>query len=219
MHEKEDLDIHQLFLTLPVLWQAHSIRVARAAGYLYSTIVQDELYEEEQLFYTPREVEQAVLYHDIGFLTVFDTLSDDGIRGLQQRLDIQRRHTLYGAGIIEQYRMNHACSEQEASVWRLAAEVAIGHHECWNGGGYPHGELATAISLVSRITAVVNDFDRLLGEKDMVVREPQEALMKLLNAAGTRLDPRLVISFKEACETSQELLNCFYMQRLPMGAM
>lgn len=197
MEEHNIFDIHQLFMTLPIIWRSHSIRTARTAAGFFDSIIQEDLYEEEQVLYSSQEVAQAVLYHDIGILKTATISLPDKIPCTGEQVQWIRSHTVYGAEILRQYRMEHVFSRQEVSVWRLAAEVAISHHEQWDGKGYPYGEVATAIPLVSRITAVADFYDLGVrangGDEDL-------AMKRLEENAGICLDPRLVERFRKYME-------------------
>ena len=206
MTKTNQYDIHQLFMRLPEVWKEHSIRVAKAAAYLFGTIVQEELYEEEQFFWTSGEIEQAVLYHDVGLVLMPAAIAGADISCTYEQNESVKCHTVYGAGAIERYRLSRIMSLSESVVLRLAAEAAIGHHERWDGKGYPHGELATAISLISRITAVVDFYDTaLLGEACGTI----SALGMLRDRSGTQFDPRLIAWFEKYCFPSDDFMDIF----------
>lgn len=209
--DERELNISQLFQMLPGMWQEHSKRTASAASYLFGVITQNnDLYEEEQPPYAVWEVEQAVMYHDIGILMIPDTLIAKGIACTAKEKDLVRRHAAFGASIIERYRLSQSLSRKESALWRLAAEVAISHHECWNGKGYPHGEMATAIPLISRITAIVNYYDIALRDnKNGLSPTLESSLKKLEKGAGIQFDPRLVAKFKTTYINSDEFRDIF----------
>jgi HD-GYP domain-containing protein (c-di-GMP phosphodiesterase class II) len=75
-------------------------------------------------------------------------------------------------------------------------EMILGHHEHWDGHGYPRGLAGEEISLAARILAVVDAFEAMtLGRpyRDSVP-EP-EALAEIRRCAGTQFDPRVVEEF------------------------
>ena len=75
---------------------------------------------------------------------------DDGER------DRMRRHTTVGAEILAGSR---------SSIVRMAEEIALTHHEHWDGSGYPRGLRGTEIPLVGRICAVGDVFDALISAR------------------------------------------------------
>ncbi|APP84529.1 HD domain-containing phosphohydrolase [Xanthomonas hortorum pv. vitians] len=84
-------------------------------------------------------------------------------------------------------------------VFQLAAEIALHHHECWDGSGYPKGLAGDAIPESARIVAVADVFDALCGRR--AYKAPwtvEDAVRKLESMAGKQLEPRLVQHFREA---------------------
>ena len=86
-------------------------------------------------------------------------------------------------------------------------EIILGHHEHWDGHGYPRGLAREQIPLAARVLAVVDAFEAMTVGRPY--REPlseAEALVELRRCAGTQFDPRVVEEFgrmvdEEAAET------------------
>ena len=126
----------------------------------------------------------AAPMHDIGKVGVPDSILhkpgplDDGER------DRMRRHTTVGAEILAGSR---------SSIVRMAEEIALTHHEHWDGSGYPRGLHGTEIPLVGRICAVGDVFDALISARPYKhAWSIDEALAELERQAGVLLDPDLV---------------------------
>jgi putative two-component system response regulator len=95
-----------------------------------------------------------------------------------------RRHTTVGAEILAGSR---------SSIVRMAEEIALTHHEHWDGSGYPRGLRGTEIPLVGRICAVGDVFDALISTRPYKhAWSIDEALTELERQAGVLLDPDLV---------------------------
>jgi two-component system, response regulator RpfG len=122
--------------------------------------------------------------HDIGKLTVSAAvlwkrggLTDDERRAVE-------RHTITGYEILRQV---------EAPTFRLAATIALTHHERWDGEGYPFGLSGTEIPLLGRIAAVADVFDALLSERPYRPGlELDQALATLRDGRGTHFDPAVI---------------------------
>jgi response regulator RpfG family c-di-GMP phosphodiesterase len=135
----------------------------------------------------PAECESLMLaapMHDIGKVGVPDSILhkpgplDDGER------DRMRRHTTGGAEILAGSR---------SAIVRMAEEIALTHHEHWDGSGYPRGLRGTEIPLVGRICAVCDVFDALISARSYKQAwSIDEALGELQRQAGVLLDPDLV---------------------------
>ena len=98
-----------------------------------------------------------------------------------------RRHPEIGVEII---------GEHPSGVLQLAREIALAHHEKWDGSGYPRGLAGEAIPLSARIVAIADVFDALTTRRPY--KEPwpvQEAMNHIAAQAGKHFDPALVALF------------------------
>jgi putative two-component system response regulator len=96
-------------------------------------------------------------------------------------------------------------------VLRLGAEIALTHHERWDGKGYPAGVRGRDIPLCGRITALVDVFDALTHRRPYKDAWPlDEALAELRREAGSHFDPLLLEVF--------ETLDHEALLRMPMAA-
>ena len=98
-----------------------------------------------------------------------------------------RRHPEIGAEII---------GEHPSGVLQLAREIALAHHEKWDGSGYPRYLAGEAIPLSARIVAIADVFDALTTRRPY--KEPwpvQEAMNHIAAQAGKHFDPALVALF------------------------
>jgi response regulator RpfG family c-di-GMP phosphodiesterase len=139
---------------------------------------------------TPTEAEtlrNASLLHDVGKIGVPDAiLLRPGALSDEDR-ELMRRHTTIGAEIV---------SGSTSPVMQMAEQIALSHHERWDGTGYPQGLAGEAIPLPGRICAVCDVFDALLSERPY--KEPwpyEEALEELRRERGHHFDPAVVDAF------------------------
>jgi response regulator RpfG family c-di-GMP phosphodiesterase len=103
--------------------------------------------------------------------------------------EIMKTHTTIGASIL---------SGSSSPLLRMAEEIALTHHERWDGGGYPRGLSGEEIPLVGRICAVCDVFDALTSKrpyKDAWL--PAQALDEIWAQRGRHFDPRLVELFMQ----------------------
>ena len=130
---------------------------------------------------------QAAPMHDIGKIGVPDNvLKKPGSYTPQERA-VMNQHPEIGARILGRSRI---------PLFQLAAEVALSHHERWDGTGYPRGLAGDAIPLSGRIVAVVDFFDALT--MDRCYRDAfadDVALSMLAKQRGLAFDPRVVDCF------------------------
>jgi putative two-component system response regulator len=159
----------------------HTERVGRTSGLL-----------AEQLGLGPRYaalIEQAAPLHDLGKLTVPRALLLKPGRLTPSEWERMRRHTLDGAAIL-------AGATNE--LLRMAREIALSHHERWDGRGYPHGLRGPAIPLSARIVALADTFDALTDERPYKRPWPVERALEEIRAQrGRHFDPLVVDCFEQ----------------------
>ena len=81
---------------------------------------------------------------------------------------------------------------------QLAEEIALTHHEWWNGNGYPRGLIGEAIPISGRIVALVDVFDALTHPRPYKEAWPVGLALDQIRAlSGRQFDPRLVQAFEK----------------------
>jgi len=92
----------------------------------------------------------------------------------------------------------------------MGAIIALGHHEKFDGSGYPNGLHAEDIPLVARIVAVADVFDALVSERPYKRAWPtEEAIDHMKNQRGRHFDPRCVDAFLADRSRIQSILDEF----------
>ncbi len=92
-------------------------------------------------------------------------------------------HARLGARIL-----NHG--DGGAAYTRLGAEIALGHHEKWGGGGYPAGLRGEAIPLSARIMAICDVYDALRSPRPYKSGMPHADAMRIIVRGDARTSPR-----------------------------
>ena len=132
----------------------------------------------------------AATTHDIGKIGVPDAIVMwEGKYDDAQRAQMQA-HTLIGGQIL---RGGHG------ELAEAAREIAVSHHERWDGSGYPAGQRGEEIPLVARIAAVADVFDALLSHRRYKDAWSWEDSVKpIRGGAGRQFDPAVVAAFLRA---------------------
>lgn len=130
---------------------------------------------------------RAAPMHDIGKIGVSDrVLKKPGAYDAEERLEMNQ-HPLIGAKLL---------GKSHIPLFQLAAEVALTHHERWDGSGYPRGLSGAQIPLAGRIVAVVDFFDALTMDRCYRPAMSDEvALNMLAQQRGRAFDPDVVDCF------------------------
>ena len=130
------------------------------------------------------DLELASTMHDVGKIAVPDSILLKPGRLSPEELAIVRRHAEHGYGILE---------GSSSPVISLAAEIALSHHEWWNGQGYPRRLKAEDIPLSGRIVAVADVFDALVSDRPYKrAWSIDQVIAHIKGHAGTQFDPACV---------------------------
>lgn len=134
-----------------------------------------------------RTLRMAAPMHDVGKIGVPDSvLKKPGPLTPEER-KVMNQHAQMGADIL---------GASDVPLFRLASEVALTHHERFDGSGYPHGLSGAAIPLSGRIVAVVDYFDALTMDRCYrKAIDDREALDMLARESGRLFDPLVASTF------------------------
>ncbi len=148
-------------------------------------------------YLTPKMCEyiiNAAPLHDIGKIAVSDLILCKPGKLTDDEFEKMKIHTVKGGEIIK----NILNELGDKEFLEIAYEVAISHHEKWNGRGYPYGIKEEEIPLPGRIMAVADVFDALVAKR--VYKDPMpidKAINIIIGDSGTHFDPGIVEVFQE----------------------
>lgn len=158
-----------------------------------------------------RMLRHAAPMHDIGKIGIPDrVLKKPGQLTPDERKTMDG-HARLGADIL---------GRSQIPLFQLASEIALSHHERWDGSGYPSGLAGDQISLAGRITAVVDFYDALT--MDRVYRRaftPDIALHMLKEQRARAFDPMIVDTFVAHVEELEALRVRTSLQELTFEAL
>lgn len=130
----------------------------------------------------------AAPLHDVGKLGVSDTILLKPGKLTAAEFEEMKRHTVDGACIL---------AGSSSDVLELAELIARGHHERWDGDGYPTGLAGTTIPICARIVAVVDAFDALTHTRPYKHAWPvADAIAEIHRNRGSQFDPAVVDAFE-----------------------
>ena len=135
------------------------------------------------------EIGYSSIMHDLGKLHVPDAILVKPAPLDEAEWRLMKRHPRDGVKIL-----------RNGPFYAVAREIAEGHHEHWDGSGYPKGLKGEAIPLPARITAVADVFDALSSRRPYKEPWPEpDVLDELRRLRGVSLDPRVVDAFLGLC--------------------
>lgn len=131
----------------------------------------------------------AAPMHDVGKIGIPDAILRKPGKLTEEEWTIMRQHTVIGARII---------GDHPSGLLRMAATIALTHHEKWDGSGYPHGLAGEAIPHVARIVALADVFDALTSVRPYKKAWTVEQALELIRSeSGKHFDPELARLFMD----------------------
>lgn len=139
----------------------------------------------------------AAILHDVGKVGIADAiLKKPGKLDANERSEMEQ-HSRIGSGLFSGFRSDFD---------DCAAEVALCHHEKWDGSGYPRGLKGDSIPLFARIVAVADVYDALGSRRAYKDPWPREKIVALFrDEAGRHFDPDLAAMLIENIESAERI--------------
>ncbi len=182
LHENQKAAIHMLGTaghyndtdTGSHIWRMadYSAALARAANWSVSEVEAMKL---------------AATMHDTGKIGIPDDILKAPRKLTSDEWKVMKMHSEIGHKIL---------SNSPISLFQMASEIALSHHEKWNGSGYPNGLAENDIPESARIVAIGDVFDALTTKRPYKEAWPiDKAFAVLIEDSGTHFDPKLIQLF------------------------
>jgi HD-GYP domain-containing protein (c-di-GMP phosphodiesterase class II) len=140
-------------------------------------------------FQEAEDIRYAAPLHDIGKVAIPDAILRKPAKLTPEEFEEMKKHTVYGAKML---------INAESRLLRLAAKIAVGHHEWYDGSGYPAGLKGESISLEARIVTVADVFDALSSKRVYKGEwSVEDALKYIEERSGKQFDPQVVAALRE----------------------
>jgi putative two-component system response regulator len=167
----------------------HTLRVAR-----YSRIIAEQLGLPARLC---RDIYLAAPLHDVGKVAIPDNILLKPGKLTDQEMAVIRTHATIGEKIL---------ADSSCELIQLGAQIAAGHHERWDGAGYPNGLRADEIPVAARVVAVADVFDALTTRRPYKEPMPLDVARNyLVENQGRQFDPACVEAFLSRWEEVVEI--------------
>ena len=149
--------------------------------------------------------------HDVGKIVVSDQILTKPARLTPEEFEEMKKHASMGGIVVRQ--ILEGVSDEE--YVKFASDIAMYHHERWDGTGYPEGLKGKKIPLAARIMAIADVFDALTSERCYKPKmEPEQAFKIIEEEAGTHFDPNLVKIFLKHRDEYENYLNVCNAEKL-----
>ncbi len=127
--------------------------------------------------------------HDVGKIGVPDSVLLKPGRLTDEEFEVIKGHASIGASILNRH---------DLPLLDLAGEIALSHHERWDGSGYPHGRVGESIPRAARLVAIVDVYDALVHDRVYRAALPEEEAIAIMKKGrGSHFDPAIFDVFVE----------------------
>jgi response regulator RpfG family c-di-GMP phosphodiesterase len=188
----------------------HLQRISHYSRFIADRLQEDNEFEEYITDSLIDGIERFSPLHDIGKVRIRDSILLKPGKLTSSEFEIMKRHAVYGAEVLQAAEDNLAIHGK--SIFRLGIEIAKGHHEKWNGTGYPSLLKGKEIPLSARIVAIADVFDALTSTRPYKEAYSFEVSFKmLLEESGQHFDPTIMDILEKnrsAFYTLYKDLNC-----------
>lgn len=136
--------------------------------------------------------------HDIGKIGIPDSILLKKGGHTKEESEVMRTHTIIGANILK---------GSDSEILKAAEDIALNHHESWNGAGYPRAIKGEEIPISGRIVNIVDIYDALRSRRPYKEPFPHEAACKIIDGAEERFDPMIFKAFHDCAEEFRRLFD------------
>jgi len=194
---------------------AHVNRVGAYSAEIYHRWAGRQGIPEAEIARTKDTLRLAAMLHDVGKVAIADAVLKKPGRLDEEEYSLMKFHTTHGAALF-----NNPTSDLDV----MSADIALNHHQRWNGEGYPDGgqdlpdqgitgavrQKGEAISIYARIAALADLYDALISRRTYKEPWPEEKVLETVkNESGRHLDPQVVKAFFEVYETITAIRHKF----------
>jgi putative two-component system response regulator len=131
-----------------------------------------------------QNIRLAAPMHDLGKIGIPDAILQKPGKLSADEFDVMKSHTVIGARMLE---------GSESSILQMAHEIALAHHERWDGSGYPLGLSGLEIPESARIVAIVDVYDALTHRRVYHQALPEDKALEIMQqGSGKQFDPFLL---------------------------
>jgi putative two-component system response regulator len=145
----------------------------------------------------------AALMHDVGKIGIPDSILLKHGKLTEEEMSVMHTHCILGAQILRGGNSRYLV---------MGAEIALSHHERWDGSGYPHGLTGNKIPLSARITQIADVYDALRSRRPYKSALDHATTMHILTEGDGRtmpdhFDPEILNVFRENAEMFDSIYN------------
>ena len=167
----------------------HVIRTKKYVSMIAGKMLEDPAFRGKLTADDVERIENAAPLHDVGKIVISDTILLKPAKLTPEEFEVMKTHAARGGKMIGEL----FADLDDPLFLQTAEEIAVSHHERWDGKGYPAGLAGEAIPLSARIMAVADVFDALVSFRVYKPSiSPDLALDTMLAESGSHFDPEIM---------------------------
>jgi len=183
---------------------AHLQRLSEACRVVASVLSFNSVYSQWLTYDFIYKLQQASLLHDIGKASIPDSILQKPGKLTREEFDEVKKHTVIGAQTLEQAYPRLP----KGSIFQMAIDIALSHHERWDGKGYPNGLKGDEIPLPAQIVAICDVYDALRNVRPYKpAMTHQESMLEIRRECGTHFNPALCDAFFHCAEEIRHIYD------------
>ena len=170
----------------------HLRRISETCRVVATALSVNSVYSEQLTYEFIVNLQQACLLHDIGKVGVPDSILLKRGKLTTEEFDEMKKHTTIGAQTLESAYQHYRKSE----LIKMGIDIALSHHERWDGLGYPSGLKGNEIPLSAQIVAICDVYDALRSTRCYKTASTHEdSLVEIRRDIGHRFNPIVAKAF------------------------
>ncbi len=179
----------------------HIIRTKKYVNMILNQMQKDDKYKNILTDDYIMDITNSAPLHDVGKIAITDRILLKPGRLDKEEFDEMKKHSSIGGEMIK----NIFSNLDDEKLSKISYEIALSHHEKWDGTGYPQGLKGEEIPLPARVMAVADVYDAITSKrvyKDSV--PPEEAFQIIVDGSGTHFDPNII---RNVIEIKKDLID------------
>ncbi len=171
----------------------HGIRTRQYVKTLAQRALKMNMYQNKLSNQIIDRMFKTTQLHDIGKTAIPYDILHKKTKFTEAEWEVMKTHTTHGEALLNKARRQNSNLE---GILNTAIEIAVAHHEHWDGSGYPRGLVGNDIPLGGRIMAIADVYDALISERVYKAKwSHEDACNAIISKSSSQFDPMLIEAF------------------------
>jgi len=191
--EQTLLELYNLATANDIETSNHGIRTRQYVKTLANRAIQINLYQNQLSNQIINRMFKTTQLHDIGKTEIPYAILHKKTKFTDAEWEVMKTHTTHGEALLNEAKKQNSNLED---ILNIAVDIAVGHHERWDGSGYPKGLVGNEIPLGGRIMAIADVYDALISKRVYKAKwSHEDACNEIISKSGSQFDPMLIEAF------------------------